>query len=106
MIKNLCITALATVCFYCMVGISTASEPGTPEEPIRYAGQPKIADQRFHDGQLRPAVGTHSYQVFRANKTFPTADDGSVNRYNHAPMLAYWNGRYYYEYLGSEWRRP
>jgi hypothetical protein len=72
-------------------------------EPIRYIGEPKIADQQFHDGQLRPVIGVHSYQVLRANRTYPPETDKSGNCYNHAPMLAYWNNRYYLEYLASAW---
>lgn len=91
------------ICLFSL-SASLAQTPGSEEEPIRYIGQPKIVDQHYHDGQLRPAVGVHSYQVLRANKTNPPEDDGSGNRYNHAPMLAYWNATFYLEYLGSEWK--
>lgn len=35
---------------------------------IRYIGGETV-NTDFHDGQLRPVVGTHNYQVFRANRT-------------------------------------
>ncbi len=83
--------------------IVAIAQPGTAQEPIRYVGETKITDQHYHDGQLRPAVGVHNYQVFRANPTNPTEDDRADNCYNHAPMLAYWNDTYHFEYIGSKW---
>jgi hypothetical protein len=48
-----------------------------------------------HDGGLPPAVGVQSYQVLRARRS-----TGGWT-YNHAPMLAYWNGTFYLEYLSN-----
>jgi len=69
-------------------------------EPIRYLGGIYV-DQDVHDGRLRPAIGTASYQVMRANRTHPDLGDGFGWTYNHAPMLAYWNGKFYLEYLSN-----
>lgn len=67
---------------------------------IRYIGG-KSANTDYHDGQLRPVVGTHNYQVFRANRTRPELADDWGWTYNHAPMMAYWNGKFYLEYLSN-----
>ncbi len=69
-------------------------------EPIRYLGGIYV-DQEVHDGRLRPAIGVASYQVMRANRTQPNLGDGFGWTYNHAPMLAYWNGKFNLEYLSN-----
>ncbi|MCA0758620.1 glycoside hydrolase [Paenibacillus sp. N4] len=71
---------------------------GQTENQIRYAGG-VTANLDYHHGQLRPAVGVRSRQAFRANRTHPELSDGSGWTYNHAPMLAYWKGSFYLEYL-------
>ncbi len=53
------------------------------------------------DGGLRPVLGVHNLQVFRANKTVSPHADGLLHSYNHAPMLAHWKGRFYLEYLSG-----
>ncbi|NWG12222.1 MAG: exo-alpha-sialidase [Acidobacteria bacterium] len=73
--------------------------PGGPEEPVRYIGGEEVLP--YHDGGLRPAVGVKNFQVFRANRAHPEMADQFGWTYNHAPMLAYWNGRFYLEYLSS-----
>lgn len=74
--------------------------PGTAAEPIRLVTDEQ-PDFKQHDGGLPPGVGVHNIQVMRANRTHPNADgaDGLGWTYNHAPMLCYWNGRFYLEYL-------
>ncbi|MFE5320498.1 hypothetical protein ACFQ88_17460 [Paenibacillus sp. NPDC056579] len=67
---------------------------------IRYVGG-KSANTDYHDGQLRPVVGTHNYQVLRANRSRPELADDLGWTYNHAPMLAHWNGTFYLEYLSN-----
>ena len=67
---------------------------------VRYVGS-EAANTDYHDGQLRPVIGVHSYQVMRANRTRPEQADGFGWTYNHAPMLACWNGRLYLEYLSN-----
>jgi hypothetical protein len=69
-------------------------------QPVRYTGE-HIANTIAHHGQLRPAVGVQHIQVLRANRTHPEWVEGSGWTYNHAPMLAYWNGRFYLEYLSN-----
>ncbi|MBW4083386.1 glycoside hydrolase [Paenibacillus sp. S150] len=70
------------------------------EPPVRYTGQ-KTADIRLHDGGLRPVVGAKNYQVLRANRSEPEPDGTPGWTYNHAPMLARWQGRFYLEYLSN-----
>ena len=68
---------------------------------IRYVGEDKIANTDFHDGEMRPAIGTQNYQILRANRSYPELAEGTGWTYNHAPMLAYWNGHFICEYLST-----
>ncbi|MHC4388729.1 MAG: hypothetical protein ACYSX1_08985 [Planctomycetota bacterium] len=69
-------------------------------EPIKYVGGVKC-DKRYYDGRLRYAIGVHSYQAMRSNRTRPP-EGGMIGwTYNHQPYLCYWNGRYYLEYLSN-----
>lgn len=70
------------------------------QEPVKYVGQ-EMVNIDYHHGQLRPAIGVQSYQVLRANRTHPELAEGYGWTYNHAPMLAYWRGRFYLEYLSD-----
>lgn len=67
----------------------------------RYTGSPIMADLSRHDGGLRPAVGVHNFQVMRANRTHPEYAAGTSYTYNHAPMLCYWKGRFFLQYLSG-----
>lgn len=67
---------------------------------VRYIGN-ETANVNYHDGQLRPVVGVHNYQVLRANREHKNWADDYGWTYNHAPMLAYWKGRFYLEYLSN-----
>lgn len=84
--------------------IATAA-PGGPEEPVVYTGQdvPSASGYQdgWHHGRLPPAVGVQNYEVMRANRSHPEWSDGLGWTYNHAPNLAYWNGRFYYHYLAT-----
>lgn len=73
---------------------------GSGQEPIRYVGGVSI-DPAPHDGRLRPAVGVANYQTFRANRSHPEQAEGYGWTYNHAPMLAHWQGRFWQEYLSN-----
>jgi len=80
------------------------------ELPAFTGGQPPYADTDYHDGCLRPAVGVHSFEVIRCNRTYPklVTDDipsfpdvGIENTgftYNHAPMLSYWKDKFWLLY--------
>lgn len=80
--------------------LSGCAWSGDVPDPVRYLGGIYV-DQRVHDGRLRPAIGVESYQVMRANRTRKELGDGFGWTYNHAPMLAHWNGRFYLEYLSN-----
>jgi len=69
-------------------------------EPIRYVGQDQ-PDKRFYDGALRHAVGVHKYQALRANRTCPPEGGAIGWTYNHQPYLAYWQNRFYLQYLST-----
>ncbi len=68
---------------------------------IKYIGEDKTANTNYHDGQMRPAVGVQNYQILRANRSYPEKAEGTGWTYNHAPMLAYWNGHFFCEYLST-----
>jgi hypothetical protein len=69
-------------------------------EPIKYIGD-RQPDKYFYDGRLPHAVGVHHYQAFRANRTHPSEGGEAGWTYNHQPYLAYWNGKFYYQYLSD-----
>ena len=56
---------------------------------VHYTGS-TIAHPQRHDGALKPVVGVHSIQTMRG--TVPWT-------YNHQPMMAWWNGKFYMHYL-------
>jgi hypothetical protein len=69
-------------------------------EPVKYIGNADT-DKHFYDGRLRYVVGVHSRQVLRANRSNPP-EGGLIGwTYNHAPMLCYWNGQFYLQYLSN-----
>ncbi len=75
-------------------------QTGSGAEPVRYMGGVSI-NLNTPEGNLRPAIGVENRQVLRANRTHPELADGFGWTYNHAPMLAYWNERFYLEYLST-----
>ena len=76
------------------------SQAGGAEPPVRYIG-PGLVDPGRPDGALRPVVGAHNYQVLRACREHPELSGGKGWTYNHAPMLAYWQGRFWLEFLSN-----
>ncbi|MEO6285346.1 MAG: six-hairpin glycosidase [Dyadobacter sp.] len=68
------------------------------QDTIRYTGN-TLVNVDYHHGQLSPAIGAHSYQTMRARRNDP--DTVLSWTYNHAPMLAYWNGSFYLNYLSN-----
>ncbi len=87
---------------FAWVGFSQKAtmDPAQTLEPIKYVGE-RQPDKRFIDGALPHAVGVHSYQAFRANRTHPAEGGEQRWTYNHQPYLAYWNGKFYYQYLSD-----
>ena len=56
---------------------------------VHYTGS-TIARPERHDGGLKPIVGVHSIQTMRGERPWT---------YNHQPMLAWWNDKFYMHYL-------
>ena len=83
------------------ISLLSIAQNGDQNIIIKYIGEDKIANTDFHDGQMRPAIGTQNYQILRANRTHPEEAEGTGWTYNHAPMLAYWNGNFICEYLSN-----
>ena len=81
-------------------GRSANAQTGSEHEPVRYVGGESV-DPRVHEGRLRPAIGAANYQSVRVNRTHPEWADGHGWTYNHASMLAYWNGTFYQQYLSN-----
>jgi hypothetical protein len=67
--------------------------------PLVHDGPVEVANSA--DGALRPVVGVHNIQVYRANRTASVHADGLTDTYVHAPMLCHWRGHYYIEYLSG-----
>jgi hypothetical protein len=70
------------------------------QDTVRYTGK-TLSNVDYHHGQLSPAIGVHNIQTMRANREYPEKSDGFGWTYNHAPMLAYWNGTFYLQYLSN-----
>ena len=70
------------------------------QDRIHYTGT-ELSNPTYHDGQLSPVVGVHNIQLVRANREHPDVSNGGGWTYNHQPMLAYWNGQFYYQYLAD-----
>lgn len=70
------------------------------QDTVRYVDS-VLSNVEYHHGQLRPAMGVHNIQVLRANREHPEWAEGYGWTYNHAPMLAYWQGRFYLQYLAD-----
>lgn len=74
------------------------SNVANAQDTVRYTGS-TLVNVDYHHGQLSPAIGVHSYQTMRARRNDP--DTVLSWTYNHAPMLAYWNGTFYLNYLSN-----
>jgi hypothetical protein len=67
-----------------------------PDPPIIIEGDEQSRlDPARPDGALAPAVGVHSYQVFRASRDVPELTDGNGWTYHHHVDMAAWQGRLY-----------
>lgn len=94
----------ASIIFILIVSVLAARSQTTQEEHdiiLRYVGADNTANTDYHDGRMRPAIGTQNYQILRANRAYPELAEGTGWTYNHAPMLAYWNGHFICEYLST-----
>lgn len=82
------------ILWHCWVLLLPAFLPA--QDTVHYTGT-TLASVDYHHGQLSPALGVHNVQTFRANRS----NAANSWTYNHAPMLAYWNNRFYLEYLSN-----
>ena len=80
-----------------MAMIFAVSVASTAQDTVRYTGQVR-SNVDYHHGQLVAAVGVHNIQTMRALRT---GSDVASWTYNHAPMMAYWKGRYWVSYLSN-----
>jgi hypothetical protein len=81
-------------------GVESLTQTPAAREPVVYTGKIQPEKTRI-DGRLPHVVGVHHYQAFRANRTQPS-EPGVVGwTYNHQPYLAFWNGRFYLQYLSG-----
>ena len=94
------------LCFYFrllfLFGLPLAgfSQTGSIHEPVRYIGGNSVDPDR-HEGRLRYAIGVDSRQTLRANRTNPQMAEDFGWTYNHASNLAYWEGKFYQQYLSN-----
>ncbi|KQR70958.1 six-hairpin glycosidase [Pedobacter sp. Leaf176] len=78
-----------------------ASSTLQAQDTVRYTGK-TLVNADYHHGQLSPVMGIHNIQTFRANREHPELAENFGWTYNHAPMLAYWNNKFYVEYLSDK----
>ncbi|NTE04419.1 six-hairpin glycosidase [Agrobacterium tumefaciens] len=90
-LKILCLT----------LSFALAIQTSQAQDTVRYTGK-TLVNADYHHGQLKPVVGVHSIQTFRANRAHPEWAENFGWTYNHAPMLAYWNNKFYVEYLSDQ----
>ena len=86
---------------YIIATLILASQTLHAQDSVRYTGK-ILVNADYHHGQLTPVVGVHSIQTFRANREYPALAENFGWTYNHAPMIAYWNDKFYVEYLSDK----
>jgi hypothetical protein len=83
------------------LSFALASPSAQAQDTVRYTGK-TLVNADYHHGQLSPVMGVHNIQTFRANREHPGLAENFGWTYNHAPMLAYWNNKFYIEYLSDK----
>ena len=81
--------------------LALAIQNSHAQDTVRYTGK-TLVNADYHHGQLSPVMGVHNIQTFRANREHPELAENFGWTYNHAPMLAYWNNKFYIEYLSDK----
>ncbi len=94
--KSLLLTAALTV----LAPVMAQETLDVTKDLVHYSGN-VMSNVDYHHGQLQPAIGVHNQQIMRANREMPQESDGYGWTYNHAPMMAYWHGKFYVEYLSD-----
>jgi hypothetical protein len=95
-------TAFVLLLFPLVVCAQTNLPPGAGE-PVRYTGSIEPAID-LYDGRIPHAVGVHNIQAFRANRTRPPNEGMIGFTYNHQPYLAYWNNKFYLQFLSAQFQ--
>jgi hypothetical protein len=85
--------------FFALAVVSSILFTATAAPPLAYTGTESATTDA--DGGLRPVVGVQNIQIVRANRTAPDHADALGHTYQHQPMLAYWRGKFYLEYLSA-----
>lgn len=70
------------------------------DTPLKYEID-RMANIDYSHGQLPSTMGVHNIQIMRANREHPEFAEGFGWTYNHAPMIAYWNQKFYVNYLSD-----
>lgn len=83
-----------------LIGMACPVAAMAQHDTVRYIGN-TVSNVDYHHGQLRPAVGVHNIQVFRANREHADWAGGMNWTYNHQPMLVYWNNMYFLHFLSD-----
>ncbi|MBI1301091.1 MAG: hypothetical protein GC137_05450 [Alphaproteobacteria bacterium] len=92
---------LLALLFLCLIyPMISEGQTGSIHEPVRYVGGVSI-DPAVHEGRLRYAVGVESRQTLRVNRSMPELADDHGWTYNHASSLAYWEGKFFQQYLSN-----
>lgn len=98
-------TLLSALAAAAIVASAPAAEPPSVQqsagEPLRYVGDRQPVKE-YHHGLLPHGIGVHRHQAFRANRSRPPEGGVVGATYNHAPMLAYWQGRFWLQWLDNE----
>ncbi len=85
--------------FLFLLGLPLALIAAPVVPPVVFTGSESVTTAA--DGGLRPVVGVQNIQVYRANRTLSAHADGLTQTYTHQPMLAWWRGKFYLEYLSA-----
>ena len=83
-----------------MFALTVPLDRAANEQPV-VAYTDSVRPDASADGGLRLAVGVQNIEVYRANRTAPTHLDHLTDTYLHQPMLAWWRGSFYLEYLSG-----
>lgn len=92
---------LSTILAAAALMLAAAAPSGAQDKGLVHYTGSQMSNVDYHHGQLRPAIGVHNQQIMRANRNVSLSMDGCGWTYNHAPMIAYWNGHFYVEYLSD-----
>lgn len=88
---------LSIAALLCSTAAALRAE-SAPDSPFFVYTDP-VPVSSTSDGGLPLAVGVHAIQVIRSNRTHPELNGGLSDTYRHQPMLAWWKGKFYLEFL-------